>query len=83
MSRLASVAAHRAWLLTLRPAARAFHRALRDPASAQRALLAQLVNDNRDSAFGAAHGFASIRSIDDFRGSRTSPAWCSAGTRWR
>ena len=67
MSRLASVAAHRAWLLTLRPAARAFHRALRDPASAQRALLARLVNRNRDSVFGAVHGFASIRSIDDFR----------------
>ena len=63
MSRLASVAAHRAWLLTLRPAARAFHRALRDPASAQRALLARLVNRNRDSVFGAVHGFASIPEV--------------------
>jgi hypothetical protein len=67
MSRAASVAAHRAWLLTLRPAARAFDRALRDPASAQRALLARLVDGNRDSAFGAAHGFATVRSITDFR----------------
>jgi len=67
IARAASVAAHRAWLLTLRPAARAFDRALRDPESTQRAVLARLIERNRACAFGAAHRFATVRSIEDFR----------------
>jgi hypothetical protein len=37
------------------------------PAEAQRALLSRILRDNATSAFGRAHGFDSIRSLDDFR----------------
>jgi hypothetical protein len=66
-ARLASAAVHRAWLLTMRPAARAFGRAWRDPRAAQRDLLTRLIERNRESAFGLEHRFASMASVDDFR----------------
>jgi GH3 auxin-responsive promoter len=66
-SPVVSATVHRAWLLTMRPAARAFDRAWRDPSAAQRDLLARLIERHRDSVFGLDHGFASIRSVDDFR----------------
>ena len=66
-SPLASAAVHHSWLLTMRPAARAFARAWRDPAAVQRNLLVQLIGRNRESVFGREHRFASIRSVDDFR----------------
>ena len=66
-SPMASAAVHHAWLLTMRPAARAFARAWRDPGMTQRGLLARLVERNRDSVFGVEHEFATIRSVDDFR----------------
>jgi len=60
---------HRAWLMTLRPAARAFERAMRDPETAQRRLLARLLQANRDCSFGRAYGFRAIRSAEQFRNS--------------
>jgi hypothetical protein len=48
--------------------AEAFLSALADPESTQRELLlAKIVGPNADSEFGQAHGFARIRSFDDFR----------------
>ncbi len=41
-------------------------RAARDPMRAQRALLARILRQNRDTTFGRAHGFAGIRSIGEF-----------------
>jgi hypothetical protein len=60
----------RAWG-ALRTAARAeaetFAAAMLDPAQAQRALLASILADNRDSQFGRDHDFAGCRDLDDFR----------------
>ncbi|MBK7746875.1 MAG: GH3 auxin-responsive promoter family protein [Candidatus Obscuribacter sp.] len=44
-----------------------FYRALRDPAAAQRAKLKTIVDANRDTAFGKAHKFDLIATVDDFR----------------
>ena len=41
---------------------------VRDPMKAQRALLARIVSDNRETTFGQRHGFASISSIQDYVG---------------
>lgn len=49
------------------PAYTRFRRALREPAAVQRALLRRLVARNASTAFGAAHGFSSIRTIDEYR----------------
>lgn len=38
----------------------------KDPMKAQRALLARIVADNRDTDFGRRHGFASISSVEDY-----------------
>src|SRR4051812_5965208 len=44
-----------------------FIEAARDPEGAQRALLGELLARNQDTAFGRAHGFADIRSVEEFR----------------
>lgn len=49
------------------PAHARFRRALHDPARAQEAVLARLLNRNASTDFGRAHGFASIRTISDYR----------------
>ena len=38
-----------------------------DPVSAQRRTLARLLRCGRRTDFGRAHGFASIRSVEDYR----------------
>jgi sterol desaturase/sphingolipid hydroxylase (fatty acid hydroxylase superfamily) len=42
-------------------------RQARQPETAQRAVLASILARNRDTRFGQAHGFATIRDIDAFR----------------
>ncbi|WP_420127462.1 GH3 family domain-containing protein [Longimicrobium sp.] len=49
------------------PASARFARALRDPAAAQAAILRRIIQQNRDTDFGRAHGFAEIRGAADFR----------------
>jgi hypothetical protein len=44
-----------------------FDRARAGPRAAQAALLAQILAANADSDFGRTHGFAGIRTIDDYR----------------
>jgi sterol desaturase/sphingolipid hydroxylase (fatty acid hydroxylase superfamily) len=46
--------------------ARRIARAMRDPMRVQRALLAQIVRENRDTTFGRRHGFAGIGNYGDF-----------------
>lgn len=46
---------------------RHFERATRHPEDTQRRLLAKILKDNADTAFGRAHGFASIKTIEDYR----------------
>jgi len=41
--------------------------ALPDAAGHQRRVLADLLRFNADTAYGRAHGFASVRTLDDFR----------------
>ena len=38
-----------------------------DPADAQRSTLARLLRSGRRTDFGRAHGFASIRTVEDYR----------------
>lgn len=60
------LAAHALWFLACLPRWQRFRAALRDPAAAQRRVLARLLRDNRDSDFGRRHQFRSIRSPDEF-----------------
>lgn len=48
-------------------AARRFRRALHDPEAAQSAVLERVVTANVATAFGAEHGFSSIRTVADYR----------------
>jgi hypothetical protein len=49
------------------PASARFARALSDPAPAQAAILRRILHQNRETEFGRAHGFASIRTAADYR----------------
>jgi hypothetical protein len=46
---------------------RAFDLACRDPRTVQQALLLSILRRQRETGFGRDHGFADIRSVDDFR----------------
>jgi hypothetical protein len=48
------------------PSAARFTAALRDPAEAQRRILLRLLDAGRDTAYGRALGFASIRTAEDY-----------------
>ena len=39
----------------------------KDPMSAQRALLARIISENRDTTFGREHGFGSISNVAEYR----------------
>jgi hypothetical protein len=45
----------------------AFYQQLKDPAATQAATLARILRRARRSAFGRAHGFESIETVDDYR----------------
>lgn len=55
-----------ALLVAAEDEARRFANALRDPAASQREVLARILADNADCAFGKAHGFAGIASVADY-----------------
>jgi hypothetical protein len=63
----AATLANGAWLASNLPAWIRFHRALRRPAETQRTLLLRLLDENAGSAYGRQHGFAGIRSCEQFR----------------
>ncbi|WP_169806849.1 GH3 family domain-containing protein [Actinomadura macra] len=44
-----------------------FREALADPQAVQSTVLAAAVEANRESAFGRSHGFALVKSVDDYR----------------
>jgi hypothetical protein len=62
-----AVGANLAWGLANAPAYAAFLAALGDPQREQERILRRYVASNAETAFGRAHGFARITSIDDFR----------------
>ncbi len=55
------------WLAANLPGHLRFRQALEDPEGAQRSILRRYLQANADTAFGRAHGFASIRSAGEFR----------------
>lgn len=57
------------WLLACLPRWVLFRVALRDPAAAQRRVLARLLRENRNSGFGRRHRFAAIRTPAEFAAS--------------
>ncbi len=50
-----------------RMSAAPFEKATRDPTAAQEALLRRMMANNRDTEYGREHGFAAVRSLDDYR----------------
>jgi hypothetical protein len=63
----AATVANAAWLAGSLPAWARFTRALHRPKDAQFRVLRRLLTENAASAYGAAHGFASITSYEQFR----------------
>jgi hypothetical protein len=64
--RATATLANSAWSAASVPAYAAFARALHDPGRAQEQLLRRHLSANADTAFGREHGFAEIRSPDQF-----------------
>ena len=62
---LASAAVNILWGSASLRARRAFRVALRNPLGAQRRVLFRHLADNRDTEFGRAHRFSSIRSVEE------------------
>src|SRR4051812_44031820 len=58
--------ANAAWWLASAPAAIAFDAALADPAAAQDQILRRFLRSNANTAYGREHGFADIRSSEQF-----------------
>jgi hypothetical protein len=63
---VAATLANGAWYAANTPAFVRFGLALENPGQTQRDLLMGYIRRNRDTRFGAAHGFAEIRSPEDF-----------------
>ena len=55
------------WLAANLPGYVRFRRALADPEAVQRSLFRHYLTANADTAFGRAHGFASIRTAEEYR----------------
>jgi hypothetical protein len=66
LRRLRTFCCQLAWLLASLPGWVRFQWALRHPERAQRRVLRRLVASNRDTDFGRAHGFDTIRTPEDF-----------------
>lgn len=62
-----SLAANGAWLISSLPAARAFRHGLNRVAETQERILLGILRRNAQTAFGRAHEFASIRSVDEYQ----------------
>lgn len=65
--RITSAAVNSLWTASGSPAWLAYRRALRTPERVQKRVLLSCLRRNADTAFGRAHGFASIRSVTDFQ----------------
>jgi hypothetical protein len=64
-----------AWLASNVPGYLRFRRALARPEAVQRSLLRRYLKDNADTAFGRAHGFAAIRSAEEYRERVPTALW--------
>ncbi len=60
-------AANALWHFSCLPRARLFERALRDPGAVQRRLLRDYLRRNAGTVYGRAHGFATIRGVEEYR----------------
>ena len=69
------LAAQGAWWASCAPGWNRFRRALAAPAATQERLLQRLCQQNRDTAFGKAHGFESIRSPSQYRAQVPARSW--------
>lgn len=65
--RLESILKNLPWLAANIPGYLRFRQALTQPARVQRALLRRYLTTNAQTAFGRAHGFASIRTAEEYR----------------
>lgn len=63
---LSAAAANAAWIASSYPEALAFRAGLHRVEEVQRKILLGIVRRNRDTPFGREHGFASIRSVEDY-----------------
>ncbi|MCX6951149.1 MAG: GH3 auxin-responsive promoter family protein, partial [Verrucomicrobia bacterium] len=63
---LGAALANAAWFGSSLPAWVRFRRALHDPAAAQPRILHRLLARHADTAYGRAHGFASITNYAEF-----------------
>ncbi len=68
-------AAQGAWWASCAPGWNRFRKALATPAVFQERLLQQLCYENRDTGFGKAHGFDSIRSLPQYRAQVPTRSW--------
>lgn len=59
--------ANRLWHLSLQREARAFRQSLDAPAATQQQLLREMLRCNAETVFGKQHGFARIRSAEDYQ----------------
>src|SRR5215831_920982 len=64
--RLTTTIANSLWTASNAPAWARFRRAIRRPQAAQGGQLRELLRKNAHTAFGKAHGFASLGSYEDF-----------------
>lgn len=55
------------WWLACAPGAARFDLATRDPQKTQRAVLARILADNAETAYGRKFGFAGIRNVEDYQ----------------
>jgi hypothetical protein len=62
-----ATAANAAWFFSALPAERRFRAALADPRRAQEAVLRRYLDRNADTVFGRRHGFAKIRTVEQFQ----------------
>lgn len=60
-------AANRLWNLSLQREARAYRHSLDAPAATQKQLLLDMLRCNEETVFGKQHGFAHIRSAEDYQ----------------
>jgi hypothetical protein len=63
------------WLAANVPGYLRFRRALSDPEAAQRSLLRRYLRANAATAFGRAHGFATIRTAEEYRDRVPLASW--------
>ena len=63
------------WLAVNAPGYARFRAALSHPEKVQRAILFRYLRENAETAFGRAHGFSAIRTVEEFQERVPLSAW--------